>query len=586
MRKLIQALTIMMLFVSSMAFADDALLNSLIPQHPTQQNQVLTAEQVFQPSLVQDGNQVTLSFQPKSGYYLYRDKFHLSTSTNSSFDFSLPAGTLHEDEFMGKTEIYPQSIQIPVIFKSIPPQTTLTVTYQGCAAIGICYPPATISLTLTPIASTTAEFTTPTEKAPAVDTTDTTSPDNALRETTSGWALLTFWLLGLGLSLTPCVYPMYPVLSAMLSQQGEQLNIRRGLWLSGCYVFGIAVTYTALGVAIAALGAGIQSYFQSPWLLGAFSLFYIILAIRLLQDKGQLIPESLRHRLNEHANQQSISRWQGVFVLGIFSGLIGSPCTSAPLSGVLLFIAQHGSLAYGASALFILSLGMGTPLLLLGAFGGKWLPKAGLWMTSVKRLFALCLFAMPLWLLERFLPTPVSIYLWAFFLALLAAEILRLFLPTLQKTMQRICLATFLLIALIYPYMSGLLEPKVTLAFEPIQSRSELSQALQQAKQANQPVMLDVFANWCVACHELDEKTFSKSSVTTALNHYTRLRIDVSRNTPENQAILEELNIYGLPHVRFYNPQGQIVPAMTINGFIDATDFKNRFDRCEQTEHC
>ncbi len=586
MMKLIRICALMVLFLSYQAFADDNLLNDLIHDQIAQQNQALTAEQAFEPSLQQDGGRVTISFKPKSGYYLYRDKFRLSTSTSNKFEFNLPAGILHEDEFMGKTEVYSQSIQIPVIFKSIPKSTTFSVTYQGCAVIGICYPPSTVTLTLAPISPSTSSVTPQQENTQSELIAETTAPGNELRETTLGWALLTFWLLGVGLSLTPCVYPMYPVLSAILSQQSKQLNVRRGLWLSGFYVLGIALTYTILGIAIAALGAGIQGYLQSPWLLGAFSLFYIVLAIGLLQDKGQLLPESLRHRLNEYANQQSANKWQGAFVLGVFSGLIGSPCTSAPLSGVLLFIAQHGSLLYGASALFILSVGMGTPLLLLGAFGGQWLPKAGSWMVSVKRLFALFLFAMPLWLLERFLPAPVSVYLWAFFLALLAAEILCLFMPTRPKNIRIASLVLFLSIAAIYPVVSGVLEPKTTLSFKPIINLSDLDAALTRAKQAHQPVMLDVFASWCAACHELDEKTFSKPSIANMLNQYTRLRIDVSKNTQENHEFLEKLNIYGLPHVRFYHSAGGINKRMTISGFLDAKEFRNRFAICQQEKTC
>lgn len=379
--------------------ADEALLQQLIP---AAKPQFLPAEQAFVVTTQQTDNQLQIILQPAEGYYLYREKIRVDVAGAESAPLSLPAGVMHEDEFLGKTEIYSQTVSTTLSFPAIAAGAKVTLHYQGCTT-GLCYPPQQITIALQAFQPAL------TQSEPAVPV----APDNAATTALLQpglLALLSFFAMGVGLSLTPCVYPMYPVLSAMLSQHSNTLSWQRGLTLSFVYVLGMALTYTVIGVFIASAGAGIQGWLQNPWLLGIFSLFYLLLALSLMFGNGIQLPRALQDKLQGLANQQSLHSLRGVAMLGALSGLIGSPCTSAPLSGVLLFIAQSGNPLYGALTLFLLSLGMGLPLLLMGIFGGKVLPRAGAWMVFIKQLFAVLLLAMPLFLLERLLPAHIVLF--------------------------------------------------------------------------------------------------------------------------------------------------------------------------------
>lgn len=414
--------------------ADDALLQQLIP---ASKPQFLPVAQAFVINTQQTQNQLQITLQPADGYYLYRDKIRVEMG-GVTVPLSLPSGELHQDEYLGQTEIYPQTVTFSVTFNTIATGANATLYYQGCTP-GLCYPPQQQTIALSAYQPPSAQ------SSPTI----VYSPENKLFMQPGLLALLSFFAMGVGLSLTPCVYPMYPVLSAMLSQHGQALDWRRGLLLSVAYVFGMAITYTLLGLLIASAGAGIQGWLQNPWLLGLFSVFYLTLALSLFFGNGLQLPRVWQDKLHYLANRQSLHSWHSVAMLGALSGLIGSPCTSAPLSGVLLFIAQSGKPLFGASALFLLSLGMGLPLLILGAFGGQYLPKAGRWMIFVKQLFALILLAMPLFLLERFIPIYLATQLWHWFLlALLLWLVWRLWPTALAPRTKLITLLLLLAVGL------------------------------------------------------------------------------------------------------------------------------------------
>ncbi len=554
------------------AKADETLLQQLIP---TSQLQFLPAEQAFVITTHQTDNQLQITLSPAEGYYLYREKIRLDVSNAESSPATLPPGVLHEDEFLGETEIYPQPITLSFLFRSIAPGATATFTYQGCTT-GLRYPPQQKTITLVAY-----------QPAPLSDASGPiTAPQQSALMQPGLLAFLSFFAMGIGLSLTPCVYPMYPVLSAMLSQQGNVLTWRRGFTLSLAYVLGMALTYTAIGVLIASAGAGIQGWLQSPWLLGTFSLFYLLLALSLMFGNGIQLPSAWQNKLNTLANQQSLQSLRGVAMLGALSGLIGSPCTSAPLSGVLLYIAQNGNPLYGAATLFLLSLGMGLPLLLMGIFGGKVLPKAGAWMVFVKQLFAVLLLAMPLFLLERFIPAAIASPLWfGFAIAVLLWLVWRLW-PVAKAPRLKPLALLILLSGSIFAASQYEWRPAETLPFTTVNNLDELQQQLAVAKAQGKPVMLDLYADWCTACRELDDKTFSDPQIRQHLSGYQFLRADVSANTTEDRALLQELGVLGLPNVLFFDKQSQPNPQLRIQGFVSANELQDKLTQCQQSQHC
>jgi len=570
-RHLLLRLFLALLFVITLPVnADDALLQQLIP---ASKPQFLPVEQAFVIHTQQTKNQLQVTLQPADGYYLYRDKISIEIN-GTALPISLPEGELHDDEFLGQTDIYRHAVTFSVRLETIAADAKATIHYQGCTP-GLCYPPQQKTIHL-------SAYQPPIAPSPTSNNSATVPPSSQ----TGLLALLSFFALGIGLSLTPCVYPMYPVLSAMLTQHGNALNWQQGFRLSLTYVFGMAITYTLLGVLIAAVGAGIQGWLQNPWLLGVFSLFYFALAMNLFFGNGLQLPHIWQDKLHTLANRQSLHSWQGITLLGALSGLIGSPCTSAPLSGALLLIAQHGSPLFGASALFLLSLGMGLPLLILGTFGGKYLPKAGRWMLFVKQLFALLLLAMPLFLLERFIPVYLATLLWrGFIIGLILWSIWQCWPTHKAPKMKTMALLLTLFTGVIGPGQYGW-HSEPMLPFITIKNSAELRQQLASAKAQGKPVMLDLYAEWCTACRELDQKTFSDPRIKKSLENYQLIRADVTANTSEDRALMHELQVLGLPNVLFFDAQGQVNQALRIQGFVSANELQTRLMQCQPNQTC
>lgn len=569
------------------ANADDALLQSLLPPARSNTPQYLPAEQAFQIAWQQNGQQVRITLHPAPGYYLYRDKISVTASQAQIKPYALPAGKTHHDDFLGNTTIYDTETSWLVTLNQIQPNAQLTLHYQGCTP-GLCYPPKTQTLSLQPLTSVAPQKS-PDMVIPAVQhqaTTETVTPETStvLLQQGTWWHLLSFWLLGLGLSLTPCMYPMYPVLSAMLTHQQSQTSWQRGLTIAVAYVFGMAVVYTLLGIGIGLLGLGLQSYLQSPWVLGLFSVFYLLLAILLLRNQAIQLPTSLQNRLNQYADHLALQKLGHIALLGGISGLIGSPCTSAPLSGILLYIAQQGSLLYGGSALFLLSLGMGTPLLILGVLGGHWLPKAGVWMVVVKHVFALLLLSMPILLLSRFMSELWIYWLWRGFATFAGLWLIMHFWPDAGRTPASLT-AILLVCGLAWfaPHPQKKMESP---EFITIHSTDELNRYLAEATSRQQPVMLDFYASWCTACQELEEKTFADPRVRQQLHRFTRLQIDLSIMTAAEEALMTKYQVLGLPNILFFGKQGQQLRQPQISGFVPPHQLTLELQQCQKDQIC
>ncbi|MGL4269511.1 MAG: protein-disulfide reductase DsbD [Plesiomonas sp.] len=535
----------------------------------------------------QQGDQLKLHWQVKDGYYLYRHSLSVSANQATLGQFTLPPGTAHHDEFFGETQIFAQPLTLTIPIAATGQQPSVTVTYQGCAAAGLCYPPETRTVPLnTVIAATNSSGAQPHTDA-AIATTPTTPSDSApeqeklaSRLADNRWAPLLFFVLGLGLAFTPCVLPMFPLLSGVVLGGGQRHSHGRALALSLAYVQGMALTYTLLGLVVAAAGLQFQAALQHPYVLIGLSVLFTLLALSMFGLFSLQLPSALQTRLSLLSGQQKGGSLPGVFLMGAIAGLICSPCTTAPLSGALLYVANSGDLLTGGLTLYLLAFGMGLPLVGVALFGNRLLPKSGPWMNQVKTGFGFLLLAMPVFLLSRLLPEVWTLRLWSL-LALSALGWLFSTLPAHRRGLLVLRIAALIgMILLARPLQDWVFPTQPAAAaraltqephFITIRNQAELQQALQQA--AGKPVMLDLYADWCVACKEFNKYTFSDPQVQATFADMVLLKADVTANNAADQALLRELNVLGLPTLLFFNPQGQEIPQSRVTGFMSAMPF-------------
>lgn len=530
---------------------------------PTTNNRFVPVDQAFSFDFSQQGHQLTLSWKVKDGYYLYRQQFHISAQHAQLAPVTLPPGQPHEDEFYGKSEIYPQDVQLPITLRQADAGATLSVTYQGCAAAGFCYPPETRSVPLTAMAADSA--------APAI----AASP--AAHRTPLPFSPLWALLIGIGVAFTPCVLPMYPLISGIILGGQRRYSLGRLFALALVYVQGMALTYTLLGMVVAAAGLRFQAALQHPYVLIGLSVLFVLLALSMFGLFTLQLPASLQTRLMLWSNRQQGGSLAGVFMMGALAGLICSPCTTAPLSAILLYIAQSGNLWAGAGTLWLYAFGMGLPLIAVTMFGNRLLPKSGPWMQSVKEGFGFVILALPVFLLERVLGDiwglrlwsllGVAFFAWAFSLSLSARGTARV-LPI-------IMLAAALVVARPlqdWAFGSSSTQSVAHLPFQRISSSQQLDSALQQAQ--GRITMVDLYADWCVACKEFEKYTFSDDGVRSALSNVQLLQANVTANNAQDNALLQHLQVLGLPTILFFDAQGKEIADSRVTGFLNAADFR------------
>lgn len=532
------------------------------------------ADRAFAFDFQQNQHDLNLSWHIKDGYYLYRKQITLTTKDAAIVDPSLPPGEWHEDEFYGKSEIYRQRLMLPITLTQAGKAATLTVTYQGCADAGFCYPPET---KVVPLSAVLADS----DKAQADQPSSATLPasgsqtgaEPASLPFSALWALL----IGIGIAFTPCVLPMYPLISGIVLGGKQRLSTARALLLAFIYVQGMAVTYTALGLVVAAAGLQFQAALQHPYVLIGLSVVFIALALSMFGLFTLQLPSSLQTRLTLMSNKRQGGSPGGVFAMGAIAGLICSPCTTAPLSAILLYIAQSGNLWLGGGTLYLYALGMGLPLILVTVFGNRLLPKSGPWMAHVKTAFGFVILALPVFLLERVIGETwglrlwsllgVAFFSWAFITSLGASK------PWL-RLVQIVMLGAALVCARPlqdWAFGAPAVQQQAHLEFTRVSTVDELNQALAQAK--GKPVMLDLYADWCVACKEFEKYTFSAPEVRQALKETVLLQVDVTKNSAQDAALLKHLQVLGLPTILFFNAQGEEQPAQRVTGFMDAAAF-------------
>ena len=533
-------------------------------------SQFVPADRAFVFDFQQNQHDLNLSWQVKDGYYLYRKQISITPSQADIAEVKLPPGVWHEDEFYGKSEIYRKQLTIPVTVNQAKSGATLTVTYQGCADAGFCYPPETKTVPLSEVSADTRATPAP---VPATDALQERPQPATQLPFSALWALL----IGIGIAFTPCVLPMYPLISGIVLGGKQRLSTGRALLLTFIYVQGMALTYTALGLVVAAAGLQFQAALQHPYVLIGLAVVFTLLALSMFGLFTLQLPSSLQTRLTLMSNRQQGGSPGSVFAMGAIAGLICSPCTTAPLSAILLYIAQSGNMWLGGGTLYLYALGMGLPLMLITVFGNRLLPKSGPWMEHVKTAFGFVILALPVFLLERIIGDDWGVRLWSL---LGVAFFSWAFITSLQakhawmRIVQIILLAAALVsVRPLQDWAFGVphAQTQTHLNFTPVASVDALNQALAQAK--GKPVMLDLYADWCVACKEFEKYTFSNQQVQQALGDTVLLQADVTANNAQDVALLKHLQVLGLPTILFFDAEGKEHPEARVTGFMDSATF-------------
>ena len=568
------------------------------------EDELLPAEQAFQPQVeVLDASTLAASWLIADGYYLYRHKFEFVLEPVEGVTLlpaELPEGEHKTDEFFGEIQVFHNEAKARIpLQRSTTAETPLKLTlkYQGCAEIGVCYPPMSRSFDLL-LPAADAAAAPATSAQPAAPLSEQDAIAKRLTEGGLLTTLLAFFGFGLLLAFTPCVFPMIPILSSIIVGQGPHITVRKSFVLSLVYVLAMAATYTVAGVIAGKFGHNLQAAFQNPWILSSFAAVFVLLSLSMFGFYDLQMPSSIQHRLTEISNRQRGGNLVGVAIMGFLSALIVGPCVAAPLAGALIYIGQTGDAVLGGLALFCLSLGMGAPLILIGIGAGKLLPKAGVWMDKVKAVFGVLMLAVAIWLLERILPAPVTLALWAALLVLSSIYLGALdALPVEASGWSRLWKGVGV-ISLVYGVLlligaaSGARDPlqplqglyagessaasasaEAHLPFQRIKTSDDLDRELATAKQRGQAVMVDFYADWCISCKEMERYTFAKPEVQQALSGMLLLQADVTANDEADRALLKRFSLIGPPSILFYDETGAERPELRLVGFKPADEF-------------
>lgn len=550
----------------------------------------LPVDEAFQFSAAKSENQenVIVNWSIAEGYYLYQEKISvkLNQEENASFDvatFSISPED-YNDPYFGLMKIFKKPVQ--AIFKASQPplkaEDVVEIAYQGCTE-GFCYPPEVKEIKVADLPIAQVANTEKTSENSAALSAQPKAEQDRLAESlfNSKYAVFGFFLLGLGLAFTPCVLPMLPLLSAIVIGQNQRPNMWRAFALSFVYVQGMALTYTLLGLIVAAIGLPFQVALQHPYVMIGLSIIFVLLALSMFGVFTLQLPSSLQTKLSLLSQQQKAGAFGGVFLMGMIAGLVASPCTSAPLSGALLYVAQSGDLFTGAITLYLLALGMGVPLILITLFGNKILPKSGMWMETVKKLFGFVMLALPVFLISRILPDEWTPRLWA----MLGTAFFIWFAFQMPKNGTGWVFRILFLVAAmisVKPLQTWVwgetsapsaVENKAVshVEFKQVKSEAELQQALSENNKSL--VMLDLYADWCVACKEFEKETFSDPSVQKAFGDMLLLQVDMTKNSEENRALMTKYKVLGLPTILFFNRDGKEIEGSRVNGFMPPVEF-------------
>lgn len=604
-----------------------SVLAAVAPAHAD--DDFLPPEQAFKLSArMLDAHTAVVSYAIAEGYYMYRERFKFTATGATLGEPAIPAGKVKFDEtFQKDVETYHKGVEIRIPVQGSGP-FTLNVTGQGCADKGLCYPPQDASVQLVagggaaqpalpigsaadaPAGQSTAPgaqgFSLPgqaPQAAPQVDTpapAAAPAPQAATPSELSGIGALlqggrllaivpAFVLLGLGLAFTPCVLPMVPILSSIIVGEGKDVKRARGFVLSLAYSLGMAIIYTLLGVAAGLLGEGLAAALQNPWVLGAFAILIAAMALSMFDVYQLQVPAALQTRLSTASGRQSSGKLAGVFVMGAISALIVGPCVAAPLAGALVYISQTRNVLVGGAALFAMAIGMSIPLLLVGLSAGSLLPRAGMWMESVKRFFGVLMLAMAIWMVSPVLPGLAQMLLWAALLLGYGFYLVRGHGAGKKAHWAALALGTAAVVVgatQLVGLVSGARDPFAPLArftggapahqplaFTRIKTVAQLDAALAANAATGKTAMLDFYADWCVSCKEMEKLTFVDPAVKARLANTVLLQVDVTANDGDDRAMLKRFGLFGPPGIILFGKDGQEIPDSRVIGYQDAGKF-------------
>jgi thiol:disulfide interchange protein DsbD len=580
----------------------------------TDEPELLEPDQAFIFKAELNGsNSLVTEWIVAEGYYLYKDKIKmaLQDSTGLSLgDPTFPDSTRLDDPQYGDVEIFrgPLTVTFPILGLSNQPSTLdLNAGYQGCADIGVCYPPIKKQVSFTAeqlkqLSSNPTTTTEPSSTPPTPSNTDVgkvSEQDAIAAKLSSGntpLTLLSFFGFGLLLAFTPCVFPMIPILSGIIVGEGDKISASRGFMLALAYVLAMAFAYTVVGVLAGLFGSNLQVWFQNPWILGGFAIVFVLLALSMFGFYELQMPSSIQGKLSAISNKQSSGKMMSAAIMGLLSALIVGPCVTAPLIGALIYIGQTGDAVLGGMALFALSMGMGAPLLVLGASAGKLLPKAGPWMDTIKSVFGVLLLGVAIWLLERILPPSATLLLWGILLVVSGIYMGALH-HTIQESRWYLLWKGLGVVILLYGSLMiigaaadtrNTLQPlkglfathstsgthKSELSFQYIKGPKGLKDALAQISTDGKTAMLDFYADWCISCKEMEANTFSASSVQKALSNTVLLKSDVTANDAQDKALLKQFGLIGPPAILFFDKKGKEKTGYRVVGFVPAEKFR------------
>jgi len=556
---------------------------------PITQQEFLPHEQAFVFYVdIQNPDNVIFQWQIADGYYLYQHKFKFSIKGKGALGKpQMPPAVRKTDAVYGDTQVYQQ----PLLEISLPIEKNediqaIIVEYQGCADAGLCYPPITqvVNLSSSPTTEIQGESTTPIAEQDRIA--ESLAKDNIF------YVLIAFFGFGLLLSLTPCVFPMIPILSSLIVGQGEQVSTQKSLFISIIYVLSMAFTYAIAGVIAGLVGENLQATFQNQWILISFSLIFVILSLSMFGFYELQIPNTLQTKLSKISHRQESGTFTGVAIMGVLSALIVGPCIAAPLAGALIYIGKTGNALLGGLALFSMSLGMGVLLIFVGVSAGHLLPKAGAWMDAVKSVFGVLLLAVAIWMLDRVVSAQISMMLWASLLIVSAIYMnaldnLKIGASGWHKLWKGLGFILLIYgILLVIGAASGrgtLLRPlqgigsvvgattQKTHLFKQIKGLEGFKREMEAAQ--GRYVMLDFYADWCVSCVEMEQFTFTDQKVQALLSEAVLLQADVTANDAQDKELYKHFGIFGPPAILFFAPDGQEKAAYRVVGFMPADEF-------------
>ncbi|TDK62600.1 protein-disulfide reductase DsbD [Sapientia aquatica] len=546
----------------------------------------LEPEQAFQFSSQQVApDTITVTYVIADGYYMYRERFKFEALGATLGQPIIPAGQVHFDEtFQKNVETYRSTVVVQIPVKALDKtQATFTIKSraQGCSDKGLCYAPM----------DSQQKFDSKNfvigDKPPSTAENDESSKlKNSLQSGRLILIMPLFLLLGLGLAFTPCVLPMVPILSSIIVGEGASVGRHRGLILSLSYSFGMALVYTALGVAAGLLGEGLAAALQNPWVLGAFGLLMVGLSLSMFNVYHLQVPAALQSKLSQVSDQQKAGKLLGVFVMGAISALIVGPCVAAPLASALLYISQTRNVLVGGAALFSMAMGMSVPLILVGLSAGSLLPRAGRWMESVKQLFGVMMLGMALWLVSPVMPTWLVMLGWSILLVGYGVFLIRS--GSLVVKVIALALCALGLVEFIglttggrevfapFAHLTGHGDSQ-RVEFVRIKSTAELDAALAKAKAQGKPVMLDFYADWCVSCKEMEKFTFTDARIKAKLDTLVLLQADVTANSDDDKVLLKRFSLFGPPGMIFFGLDS--VESGRVIGFENADKFAASLER-------